>query len=130
MKLRLIPALIMAMSVPLVAQADGLAFGQARALMQERAEILKMTAADIERQKYQIKDADALNGPKISLNAKQVEGRKDINMAFGLDGIKSNVVSGIVGQIPPALGALSPMVGNALNGLAQKLPNELKINYE
>ena len=41
MKLRLIPALIMAMSLPLVAQADGLAFGQARALMQERAEILK-----------------------------------------------------------------------------------------
>ena len=130
MKLRLIPALIMAMSLPLVAQADGLAFGQARALMQERAEILKMSAADIERQKYQIKDADALNGPKVSLNAKQVEGRKDINMAFGLDGIKSNVVSGIVGQIPPALGALSPIVGDALNGIAQKLPNELKINYE
>ena len=41
MKLRLIPALIMALSMPLVAQADGLAFGQARALMQERAEILK-----------------------------------------------------------------------------------------
>ena len=96
MKLRLLPALILAMSMPLVAQADGLAFGQARALMQERAEILKMSAADIERQKYEIKDADALNGPKISLNAKQVEGRKDINLAYGLDGVKSNVISGII----------------------------------
>lgn len=127
MKLRLLPALILAMSMPLVAQADGLAFGQARALMQERAEILKMSAADIERQKYEIKDADALNGPKISLNAKQVEGRKDINLAYGLDGVKSNVISGIVGHIPEIL---QPTVGNVLQGLAQKVPNELKIQFE
>ncbi|MBO7174111.1 MAG: TolC family protein, partial [Burkholderiaceae bacterium] len=130
MKLRLIPALIMALTMPLAAQADGLAFGQARALMQERADVLKMSAADIENQRYQIKDADALNGPKITLNAKQVEGRKDINLAYGLDGVKSNVISGIVGHIPPILDGLKPTISGALQGVAQRIPNELKIAFE
>lgn len=133
MKLRLLPALILAMSMPLVAQADGLAFGQARALMQERAEILKMSAADIERQKYEIKDADALNGPKISLNAKQVEGRKDINLEYGLGeltGTLNNAFTGIAGaagQVNPQLGMA---LGQAFQGIGKQLPNTLKINFE
>lgn len=104
MKLRLIPTLIMALSMPLAAQADGLAFGQARALMQERADVLKMSAADIQNQRYQIKDADALNGPKITLNAKQIEGRKDINLSYGLSEVKSTL-TGALGQIGGGLAA-------------------------
>ena len=159
MKLRLIPALIMALTMPLAAQADGLAFGQARALMQERADVLKMSAADIENQRYQIKDADALNGPKITLNAKQVEGRKDINLEYGLGEVKStlNGVFGKVGhsldQIGQGISAsgqglgLAPgmtqvgegfnqsglgvsALGQEIKNMAGLLPDTLKINFE
>ncbi len=133
MKLRLLPALILAMSMPLVAQADGLAFGQARALMQERAEILKMSAADIQNHRYQVKDADAMNGPKITLNAKQIEGRKDIHLEYGLGeltGTLNNAFTGIAG----AAGQVNPQLGMALDqafqGIGKQLPNTLKINFE
>ena len=118
MKLRLIPALIMAMSLPLVAQADGLAFGQARALMQERAEILKMSAADVQNQRHQVKDADAMSGPKITLNAKQIEGRKDINLEYGLSEVKamfSDKAAQLGGGLAQAGGALSA-AGSATAG--------------
>ena len=116
MKLRLLPALILAMSMPMVAQADGLAFGQARALMQERAEILKMSAADIQNHRYQVKDADAMNGPKITLNAKQIEGRKDIHLEYGLGEVK-----GLFNTKAAQLGGALSQAGNAITGAGSTL---------
>ncbi|MBR2960393.1 MAG: TolC family protein, partial [Burkholderiaceae bacterium] len=127
MKLRLLPALILAMSMPLAAQADGLAFGQARALMQERAEILKMSAADIQNHRYQVKDADAMNGPKITLNAKQIEGRKDIHLEYGLGEVKGlfNTKAAQLGGALGQAGSLITGAGTALstsgNGAGQSL---------
>lgn len=64
------------------AYGAGVSFEHARALMQERADMLKMSQADIEQRQQQVKESRSLSGPKISLNAQQVEGRKDINMSF------------------------------------------------
>ena len=64
------------------AYGAGVSFEHARALMQERADMLKMSQADIEQRQQQVKESRSLSGPKISLNAQQIEGRKDINMSF------------------------------------------------
>ena len=65
-----------------------------------------MSSADIEQRQQQVKEARSLSGPKISLNAQQVEGRKDINMSLDnpLSSISSNPVLGTV--LGPQLGSL------------------------
>lgn len=62
--------------------AGGVSFGTARAMMHERADRLKMTAAEVEQKKHQVKEAKSLSGPKVTLNAKQVEGRKNLSLQF------------------------------------------------
>ncbi len=151
MKLRLIPALILALSLPAWANAAGLPFGEARALMQERADQLKMSAAEIEHKKFQVKEARALNGPKITLNAMQVEGRKDINLSYGLGGVKStltgamgNIGGGLAGagsalltegmqnQNPNLIGAGKYLTGVAqgLGQVGSMIPDKLTIAFE
>lgn len=78
--------------------AAGISFEHARALMQERADTLKMSRADIEQRQEQVRESRSLSGPKISLNAQQVEGRKDINMSLDnpLSSLSSNPLLGPV----------------------------------
>ena len=68
--------------LPAAATAAGLNFQGARDIMQERADTLKMSAADIEQKRFNVKEARSLSGPKISLNAQQIEGRKDVHLGF------------------------------------------------
>ena len=68
--------------LPMVATAAGLNFQGARDLMHARADTLKMSAADIEQKRFNAKEARSLSGPKISLNAQQIEGRKDVHLGF------------------------------------------------
>ena len=85
------------------AYGAGVSFEHARALMQERADMLKMSQADIEQRQQQVKESRSLRGPKISLNAQQVEGRKDINMSF------DNPFAGQLGGLAalPGMGSIS-----------------------
>lgn len=86
------------------AYAGGMSFGHARELMQQRADMLKISQAEIEHKQQQVKESLSLSGPKISLNAQQVEGRKDIHMAF--DNPLASA-GGYLGQIPQ----LAPLAG-------------------
>lgn len=96
--------------------AQDLSFATARALMHERADAIKMDQAIIEQTQFQVKEAKSLSGPKVMLNAQQVEGRKDIGMNLDISGI-SSTVGGIVGQIPN----LPPL---------PSLPNSIKFSEE
>ena len=60
--------------------------------------MLKMSRADIEQRQEQVRESRSLSGPKISLNAQQVEGRKDINMSLDnpLSSLSSNPLLGPV----------------------------------
>ncbi len=87
LKIRLLTlCLLGALVVPTATLAQsvtsGVSFETARAMMHERADRLKMTAADIEQKTQQVKEAKSLSGPKVTLNAKQVEGRKNLSMSF------------------------------------------------
>ena len=82
MKKIYLAAALCAIFLPLSTQASGVSFHQARALMTQRADTLKMSQADIDQKQQQVKESRSLRGPKISLNAQQIEGRKDIHMAF------------------------------------------------
>lgn len=88
------------------AYGAGVSFEHARALMQERADMLKMSQADIEQRQQQVKESRSLSGPKISLNAQQIEGRKDINMSF--DNPLAGAKLGQIGSVlpPPVSGLL------------------------
>ena len=87
------------------AYGAGVSFEHARALMLERADMLKISQADIEQRQQQVKESRSLSGPKISLNAQQVEGRKDINMSF--DNPLAGAGLGQIGQaLPPAVSCL------------------------
>lgn len=76
--------------------AAGVSFETARAMMHERADRLKITAAEVEQKKHQVKEAKSLSGPKVTLNAKQVEGRKNLSLKF------DNPMGAI--NIPPQIG--------------------------
>ena len=87
LKIRLLTlCLLGALVVPTATLAQsvtsGVSFETARAMMHERADRLKMTAAEVEQKTHQVKEAKSLSGPKVTLNAKQVEGRKNLNMEF------------------------------------------------
>ena len=116
MKKIYLAAALCAIFLPLSTQASGVSFHQARALMTQRADTLKMSQADIDQKQQQVKESRSLRGPKISLNAQQIEGRKDIHMAFDnpLAG-----ASGMIGQALPIPG-LSEMLGQ----------NKFKIDLE
>ena len=116
MKKIYLAAALCAIFLPLSTQASGVSFHQARALMTQRADTLKMSQADIDQKQQQVKESRSLRGPKISLNAQQIEGRKDIHMAFNnpLAG-----ASGMIGQALPIPG-LSEMLGQ----------NKFKIDLE
>lgn len=87
--------------------AAGVSFETARAMMHERADRLKITAAEVEQKKHQVKEAKSLSGPKVTLNAKQVEGRKNLSLKF------DNPMGAI--NIPP---------------LQLNIPGTLDIDYE
>lgn len=98
------------------AMATGVSFEHARVMMHERADMLKMSEADVEHKRNLVNESRSLSGPKISLNAQQVEGRKDIHMAF------DNPLSGIgasLSHIPGMAG-----LGGALGS------NKFKIDME
>lgn len=57
-----------------------LAFSQARELLRERSDKLKVDAAEIERRQEQVEAAAMLGGPTLTLNATQVWGRKEIEI--------------------------------------------------
>lgn len=116
MKKIYLAAALCAIFLPLSTQASGVSFHQARALMTERADMLKMSKADIDQKQQQVKESGSLSGPKISLNAQQIEGRKDIHMAF------DNPLAGAAGMIGQAL---------PIPGLSQMLgQNKFKIDLE
>lgn len=75
--------------------AQDLSFATARALMHERADAIKMDQAVIEQTQFQVKEAKSLSGPKVMLNAQQVEGRKDIGMNLDIGGF-----TGPINQLP------------------------------
>ena len=117
MKKLFLAVTICAMMTAPAVYAAGVSFEHARALMQERADMLKMSSADIEQRQQQVKEARSLSGPKISLNAQQVEGRKDINMSL------DNPLSSI--SLNPALGSmLGPQLGSLLK------QDKFKLSYE
>lgn len=95
----------------------GVSFQQARLMMQQRADMLKISQAEIDQKTQQTKEARSLSGPKISLNAQQVEGRKDIHMAF--DNPLSSA-GAVFGQMMPQL----PQIGSILG------QNKFKIDME
>lgn len=99
--------------------AQDLSFATARALMHERADAIKMDQAVIEQTQFQVKEAKSLSGPKVMLNAQQVEGRKDIGMILDISGI-SSTVGGIIGGITG---------GKPIPGMPQ-LPNSIKFSEE
>lgn len=117
LKIRLLTlCLLGALVVPTATLAQsvtsGVSFETARAMMHERADRLKMTAAEVEQKTHQVKEAKSLSGPKVTLNAKQVEGRKNLNMEF------DNPLGEI--NIPP--------LGPNIPGL--NIPGTLEIDYE
>ena len=115
-KVLLAVSLCAMLTVP-CAYAAGISFEHARALMQERADTLKMSRADIEQRQQQVRESRSLSGPKISLNAQQVEGRKDINMS--LDNPLSSLSSN------PALGQILGPQASAFLG-----QDKIKFNFE
>ncbi len=64
------------------AAAAGMNFQMARGLMHERADLIRVSAADVEQKRFEVKEARSLSGPKVSLNAQQIEGRKDVHLGF------------------------------------------------
>lgn len=94
--------------------AQDLSFATARALMHERADAIKMDQAVIEQTQFQVKEAKSLSGPKVMLNAQQVEGRKDIGMNFDISGL-SNTINNL--PLPPQLNLPT-------------LPNSIKFSEE
>ena len=51
------------------AAAAGMNFQMARGLMHERADLIRVSAADVEQKRFEVKEARSLSGPKVSLNA-------------------------------------------------------------
>lgn len=95
-KLKLI-ALATVMALPMSQSwAQDLSFATARALMHERADMIKIDQAAVEQRQFQVKEARSLSGPKVMLNAQQVEGRKDVELDVSLGGVK-----GQLSQMPP-----------------------------
>lgn len=94
--------------------AQDISFATARALMHERADAIKMDQAVIEQTQFQVKEAKSLSGPKVMLNAQQVEGRKDIGMNFDISGL-SNTINNL--PLPPQLNLPT-------------LPNSIKFSEE
>ena len=78
--------------------AQDLSFTTARALMHERADAIKMDQAVIEQTQFQVKEAKSLSGPKVMLNAQQVEGRKDIGMNLDIGGFTAPI-NGIIAAL-------------------------------
>lgn len=113
-------ALVTLMALPMSQSlAQDLSFATARALMHERADAIKMDQAVIEQTQFQVKEAKSLSGPKVMLNAQQVEGRKDIGMNLDISGL-SGTVNNIVGYLPiPGL----PTIPNSI-----KFSEELDIS--
>ena len=71
-KLKLI-ALATVMALPMSQSwAQDLSFATARALMHERADMIKIDQAAVEQRQFQVKEARSLSGPKVMLNAQQV----------------------------------------------------------
>lgn len=88
------------------AAAAGMNFQMARGLMHERADLIRVSAADVEQKRFEVKEARSLSGPKVSLNAQQIEGRKDVHLGFD-----------------NPLSALGP-------ALQLPIPNRFNIDYE
>lgn len=99
--------------------AQDLSFATARALMHERADAIKMDQAVIEQTQFQVKEAKSLSGPKVMLNAQQVEGRKDIGMNLDIGGF-TGPINGIIGTVGPSLGLPA----------GSRLPSSLKFSEE
>ena len=93
--------------------AQSLSFESARALMHERADMIKADQAVIEQRQFQVKESRSLSGPKVTLNAQQVEGRKDIHMDLSIANLSN--------QINPILPGL---------GLPIKLPSSIGFSEE
>ena len=117
MKNFVLTALFCAMFGAQSAVAAGVSFQEARLMMQQRADMLKISQAEIDQKTQEIKEARSLSGPKISLNAQQVEGRKDIHMAFDNP---LGSAGAVFGQMMPQL----PQIGSLLG------QNKFKIDME
>ncbi len=73
-------ALLLAL-VPAAAGAQSaLPFEQARSLLHQRSDKLRVDAAEIERRRLEADAATALDGPKLILNATQVWGSKELEL--------------------------------------------------
>ena len=122
-----------ALAVLSLTAAHATSFDQARALMLERSWSLKMSQAELSQKRYQVKQAQALNGPKVVLNSQYIEGSKEVNLAL------NNPVAPfgpVIGQtIGSALGSnpnVGPVLGQALGQQAGALlsQNELHLRYK
>lgn len=108
-------------------------FSQARALAHERADTLRMDAAETARRQYQAQSDRSLHHPKVSIDVKQVWGSKTVDMGevtLGqflppslMQGMQ-NSMQGVgqkvqAGQLPPEVGGMA----NQMAGGVQKLVN-------
>ncbi len=115
-----------------LAHAEDFTFAQARALMHERADTLKMSRAVVEQKQAGVKQARSLSGPKVEFNAKQIEGRKDVNLNLDLSGFTGALntqLQGLGGVL--SLDRNNPIhqgVGAALQGI--QMPTKLKFSDE
>ena len=96
------------------AQTAALDFSQARRLAHDRVDAIKMEAAETAQRQSAAKSARSLHGPKISLDAKQIWGRKTLDLGTVNVGqlagslLPGNVVSGNQ-QIAQIIGAMKPI---------------------
>lgn len=103
--------------------AHATSFDQARAMMLERSWTLKMNEADMAQKRYQVKEAQALNGPKVSLNSQYIEGSKEVNLALDNPAAQyGSAIGQTVGQI------LGPQLGQQVGSLLSK--DEFHLNVK
>lgn len=103
--------ILLACAVAQGAGAQPLDYAGARTLAHERIDNLRMLQAEADRRAHEAQSDRSLHGPKITLDTKQVWGRKSVDL--GSIDVGSKLGSGMAGAgAPPIATALGQMLAN------------------
>lgn len=119
--------ILLACAVAQGACAQPLDYVGARTLAHERIDNLRMLQAEADRRAYEAQSDRSLHGPKITLDTKQVWGRKSVDL--GSIDVGSKLGSGMAGA-----GASNPQTAQIAGALGQMLahmpPIDLKFDQD
>lgn len=88
-------------------------FSQARDIAHERADTLKMERAETSRRQSLAESARSLHGPKLTLDAKQIWGRKTIDYGkISMNDVMPGVANQLAGLAPNVPENLRPVLGS------------------